>query len=209
VASYTQLLARRYQGQLDPQADEFIRFAVDGAQRMSHLIADLLAYSRAGHEQAPLASVNCEDALDRVLFNLHGAISATGAVVTHDPLPVLLARETEVVQLFQNLVGNAIKFRRPGAAPLIQVGAADLGDEWRFFVKDNGIGIEPQHFERIMMLFQRLHPERGYPGTGIGLAICTKVVERYGGRLWVESQPSEGSTFYFTIPKDRKASGNL
>ena len=199
VSSYTQLLARRYQGQLDADADEFIAYAVDGANRMQRLINDLLAYSRVGTRAKGFEPTDCTAVLDQALANLKAAIEKSGAVVTHDPLPTVMADKLQLVQLFQNLIGNAIKFHveKP---PRIHVSAEQKGNEWVFSVRDNGIGIDPQYAERIFVIFQRLHTREEYPGTGIGLAICKKIVERRGGRIWVESQPGTGSTFYFTIP---------
>ena len=199
VSSYTQLLARRYRGQLDAAASEFIAYAVDGANRMQKLIDDLLAYSRVGTRATAFQPADCTAVLDRVLANLKAAIETSGTVVTHGPLPAVVHDNLLLVQLFQNLIGNAIKFRveKP---PRIHVSAEQKGEEWVFAVRDNGIGIDPQHAERIFTIFQRLHTAEEYPGTGIGLAICKKIVERRGGRIWVESQPGIGSTFYFTIP---------
>lgn len=199
VSSYTQLLARRYQGKLDAAADEFIAYAVDGANRMQRLINDLLTYSRVGTRAKPIEPTDCTAVLDQALANLKAAIEKGSAVVTHDPLPIVMADELQLVQLLQNLIGNAIKFHveKP---PCIHVSAEQKGSEWVFSVRDNGIGIDPKYVERIFVLFQRLHTREEYAGTGIGLAICKKIVERRGGRIWVESQPGMGSTFYFTIP---------
>jgi PAS domain S-box-containing protein len=201
VSSYTQLLAKRYQGRLDSDADEFIAFAVDGCNHMQRLIRDLLAYSRAGTNGKELREVSCDDALQAALTNLRMTIEQSGAVVTHDSLPAVRTDETQLTQVFQNLVGNAIKYH--GAeAPRVHVSAARTnGNEWIFSVRDNGLGIDPQYFERIFILFQRLHGPREFKGTGIGLAICKKMLERLGGRIWVESQPEKGSTFYFALPE--------
>ena len=199
VASYTQLLSRRYKGKLDSDADEFIAFAVDGASRMQRLIQDLLAYSRVGTKGKDLLETASEKALEQALVNLRGAIEESGALVTHDPLPTVLADETQLVQLFQNLVGNAIKYQGPGV-PRVHVSAVRDGDQkWIFSVRDNGLGIDPQYFERIFGMFQRLHKREEFAGTGIGLAICKKIVERHGGAISVESQPGEGSTFRFVL----------
>ena len=205
VSSYTQLLMRRYGDKLDGDAREFTAFIVDGATRMKQLIEDLLAYSRVGTRDKNFKPVDAGSSLGRALTNLRAAIQDSGATVTHDPLPTIPCDEVQVAQLFQNLIGNALKFRKPDAAPAVHVGAADQGAEWEFMVRDNGIGIEPQYFERIFMVFQRLHDKGEYPGTGIGLAIVKKVVERHGGRIWVQSQPGAGTTFHFTMPKERKA----
>jgi PAS domain S-box-containing protein len=199
VASYTQLLARRYKGRLDSDADEFIAFAVDGANRMQRLIQDLLAYSRVGTKGKELRETSSEEALQRAILNLRGAIADSGAMVTHDLLPPVLADETQLVQLFQNLIGNAIKYQNPGV-PRIHVSAIkNGGGKWTFSVRDNGLGIDPQYFERIFVMFQRLHKREEFAGTGIGLAICKKIVERHGGEISVQSQPGKGSTFSFAL----------
>ena len=199
VASYTQLLSIRYKGKLDSDADEFIAFAVDGANRMKRLIQDLLSYSRVGTKGGALLDISSEQALQQALINLRMAIKGSGALVTHDPLPGVLADESQLTQLFQNLIGNAIKFQRPGV-PRIHISAVrNGGEKWRFSVQDNGLGIEPQYFEQIFGMFQRLHRREEFSGTGIGLAICKKIVERHGGAISVESQPEQGSTFHFTL----------
>ena len=205
VSSYTQLLMRRYGDKLDGDAREFTAFIVDGATRMKQLIEDLLAYSRVGTRDKNFKPVDAESSLKRALTNLRAAIQDSGATVTQDKLPTIPCDEVQLAQLFQNLIGNALKFRKPDVAPAVHVGAAEQGAEWEFMVRDNGIGIEPQYFERIFMVFQRLHDKGEYPGTGIGLAIVKKVVERHGGRIWVQSQPGAGTTFHFTMPKERKA----
>jgi PAS domain S-box-containing protein len=200
VASYTQLLAKRYKGRLDSDADEFIAFAVDGCNRMQGLIQDLLTYSRAGTNGKTLCEVSGEEALQGALTNLRITIEQSGAVVSHDSLPAIETDETQLTQVFQNLVGNAIKYRA-AEAPRVHVSAAKNDDnEWIFSVRDNGLGIAPQYFDRIFVLFQRLHGRNEFEGTGIGLSICKKVLERLGGRIWVESQPGTGSTFYFALP---------
>jgi PAS domain S-box-containing protein len=199
VASYTQLLSRRYKGKLDADADEFIAFAVDGASRMQRLIQDLLTYSRVGTKGQDMLDVSSEDALQQALINLRGAIEDSGALVTHDPLPAVLADEMQLVQLFQNLVGNAIKYQSPGI-PKVHISASRNGpNKWVFSVKDNGLGIDPQYFEKIFGMFQRLHKREEFAGTGIGLAICKKIVERHGGSISVESEPGNGSTFQFAL----------
>jgi PAS domain S-box-containing protein len=200
VASYTQLLAQRYKGRLDSDADEFIAFAVDGCNRMQGLIQDLLSYSRAGANAEPLREISCEVALEKTLRNLRPTIQDSGATVTHDSLPTIMTDETQLVQVFQNLIANAIKYRGD-EPPLIHVSATrNSGNEWVFSVRDNGMGMEPQYFERIFILFQRLHGREEFAGSGIGLAMCKKIVDRLGGRIWVESQPTKGSTFYFALP---------
>jgi signal transduction histidine kinase len=199
VSSYTQLLARRYQDQLDQDAHEFIGYAVDGAERMQRLINDLLGYSRVGSRGKPFGKTDCQQVLQETLANLRTTIDETDATVTHDPLPTVIADEPQLVQVLQNLVSNAIKFRGQ-APPVVHIGAERKHDEWVFSVRDNGIGIDPQYYERIFVIFQTLHPRDQYPGTGIGLALCKRIVERHGGRIWVESQLGQGATFYFTIP---------
>ena len=199
VASYTQLLSRRYKGQLDADADEFIAFAVDGASRMQRLIEDLLSYSRVVTKGTELSATSSENALNQALLNLRLALAESGAEVTHDTLPIVMADEMQLVQLFQNLVGNAIKYQSNGT-PRVHISAVRTAPRlWRFAVKDNGIGIDPQYFEKIFGMFQRLHRRDEFAGTGIGLAICKKIVERHGGTISVESQPGEGSTFRFAL----------
>jgi PAS domain S-box-containing protein len=199
VASYTQLLASRYKGKLDADADEFIGFAVDGCNRMQGLIQDLLAYSRSGMDGKVLQKRSSENALNNALKNLSGTIEESGAVVTHDALPVITTDDTQLAQVFQNLVGNAIKYHGT-EVPAVHISATRNGhEEWTFSVRDNGLGIEAQYFDRIFILFQRLHGRTEFKGTGIGLAICKKIVEGLGGRIWVESQVGKGSTFYFAL----------
>jgi len=200
VGSFVQLLAQRYEGRLDAEADEFIHFAVDGANRMRQLIEDLLAFSRVGTRAQPLEPTDSEAVLAQALENLAARIHDSGAEVTHGPLPTVMGDERQLVQVFQNLVSNAIKFRGD-APPRIHISAEERDDEWAFAVRDNGIGIDPGHADRIFEIFKRLHTREEYPGTGIGLAICKKTVERHGGRIWVESQPGQGATFRFTLPK--------
>ena len=199
VTSYTQLLSKRYKGKLDTDADAFIAFAVDGASRMQRLIQDLLAYSHVGTKGIDLLDVSSEDALHRALANLHDAIETSGALVTHDPIPVVLADETQLVQLFQNLIGNAVKYHGR-EIPAVHVSAVrNGGGRWMFSVRDNGLGIDPQYFEKIFGMFQRLHRRDEFAGTGIGLAICKKIVERHGGKISVASEPGHGSTFRFSL----------
>ena len=198
VSSYTSLIKKRYQGKLDADGDEFIGFAVDGATRMQGLINDLLTYSRAGREPQPSEPTDAGVALDTALANLRRAIEEKRAVVVRGPLPSVMANRLQLAQLFQNLIGNAIKFCKD-RRPEIRVGAERQGAEWVFCVRDNGIGLDPKYADRIFLIFQRLHKREEYPGTGIGLAICKKIVERHGGRIWVESKPGEGAAFYFTF----------
>jgi light-regulated signal transduction histidine kinase (bacteriophytochrome) len=204
VSSYAQLLWRRYKGQLDADADDFIAYIVDGAVRMQTLINDLLAYSRVGTRGKQFKPTNCDAVLDRALANLQVTIDEHQAVVDREPLPALLADESQIGQLFQNLIGNAIKYHS-GEPPRVRVWAERDGSDWLFSVRDNGIGIDPQYADRVFVIFQRLHTREEYPGTGIGLAICQKIVERHGGRIWFESEPGNGATFHFTIPMGAKA----
>jgi PAS domain S-box-containing protein len=201
VTSYTQLLARRYADSLDDKAQRYIGFAVDGASRMQTLINDLLAYSRLGSRGGPVEAVDTGQVLVRALANLRAPIAASGAAVTHDPLPVVAGDATHLLQLVQNLVSNAVKFHGP-QPPRVHVSARRGAGEhhWTFSVRDEGIGIDPAYFERVFVVFQRLHTRAEHPGTGIGLAICKRVVEAAGGRIWIESRPGEGSTFFFTLP---------
>ncbi|KVK88282.1 sensor histidine kinase [Burkholderia sp. MSMB1498] len=201
VAGPLQLLQRRYQGQLDARADEFIGHAVDGATRMQALIDDLLSYSRVGRLEDARQSVDCERALDEALRNLSAAVRDAGARISHDRLPVVHGIPAQVVLLFQNLLGNAIKFRRKDRTAHIHLASETRDDAWAFRISDNGIGIDPQYFERIFLIFQRLHTRREYPGTGLGLALCKRIVEHHGGRIWVESAPGQGTTFSFTLSR--------
>lgn len=199
VASYTELLSRRYKGQLDSDADDFIAFAVDGAKRMQRLIEDLLSFSRVGTQGTHPSATSSETALNRALTNLRLSVEETGAEITHDMLPTVMADEVQLIQLFQNLVGNAIKYHTNGA-PRIHVSAVrTTGGVWSFAVEDHGLGIDPKYFEKIFGMFQRLHGRDEFAGTGIGLAICKKIVERHGGTISVESQVGAGSTFRFTL----------
>ena len=199
VSSYTQLLSRRYKGRLDANADEFIAYAVDGANRMQRLINDLLAYSRVGTGGKEFEPIDCMAVFDLALVNLRMAIQESGAVVEHDRLPIVMGDKLQFGQLLQNLIGNAIKYHGD-EPPRVHVSAEQKGHEWVFSVRDNGIGIDPQYAERVFVIFQRLHTREEHAGTGIGLAICHKIVERHGGRIWVESQLGSGATFFFTIP---------
>ena len=211
IASYLQLLARRCEDKLDADGREFLSYAVDGAKRMQSLIHDFLKLSRVGRHAGSFMWTDCSEALQEALSNLKVAIDASGASITHSPLPRIRCDRVQLTQLFQNLIGNAIKFRRREEPPQIHIGAelsksvpGEAGEpvmtEWLFAVRDNGIGIEKQYFERIFVIFQRLHARGQYPGTGIGLALCKKIVERHGGRIWCESEPGKGATFYFTVP---------
>ena len=199
IESFIRLLEKRYKGKLDEKADEFIDYVVNDVGRMQTLIKDLLEYSRVGVKDKVFRPVNCSVALEQALFNLRSAIEESGAEVTYDLLPTVMGDEAQLSRLFQNLIGNAIKFR--GKEPLkIHISANREGNEWIFSIRDSGIGIDPEQAERIFAIFQRLHSRQEYPGTGVGLAICKKIVERHGGKIWVKSEPEKGSTFYFTIP---------
>ena len=200
VGSYVQLLARRYQGRLDADADDFIHYAVDGATRMQQLINDLLAYSRVGTRGGAIVPTDCNQVLADALFNLSHGIQASGARISHAPLPTVPADASQLTQVLQNLIGNAIKFHGE-APPQIHVSARDEDDCWRFSVRDQGIGVAPQDAERIFQIFQRLHSREEYPGTGIGLSICKRIVERHGGSIGVVSEPGAGAEFWFTLPK--------
>jgi PAS domain S-box-containing protein len=200
VASYIGLLERKYKGKLDKKADTYIHFAVDGALRMQKLIDGLLAYSRVASRGQPFLSVDLNRIYEDTVANLSAAITDSGARITKSDLPVLLADETQMLQLFQNLIGNAIKFARSGTPPEVRVAAGKQGKEWIFSVQDNGVGIEQKYFDQVFQIFRRLHSQQEYAGAGIGLAVCKKIVERHGGRIWVESKLGQGTTFFFTIP---------
>jgi hypothetical protein len=200
ITSYIQIIEEDYKGKLDADADQYIAFAVEGAKRMHTLINDLLAYSRVGTRGEPFMPVIVSNVLSAAAANLEVAIEESHAVVTHDRLPTVLGDESQLIQLFQNLLGNAIKFRSD-ATPMIHIGVEEAKDEWVFSVRDNGIGIDMKYAERIFVVFQRLHAREDYPGTGVGLAVVKKIVERHRGRIWVESEPAKGSTFFFTLPK--------
>jgi PAS domain S-box-containing protein len=200
VAGYLELLSDRYRGQIDAKADKYIAYAVDGATRMSTLIRDLLAYSRVSTRAEEFSPTSSQEALDFALKNLRPATGESGTVVTHDPLPVVRADKTQLMQVFQNLLGNAVKFRDPGRPPRIHVGVCRQQEQWLFSVADNGVGFEQQYAEKIFAIFQRLHGRGNYPGTGIGLAICRRIVQRHGGRIWARGEPGKGATFFFTVP---------
>ena len=200
VANFVQLLEMRYNAKLDQDAKEFIGFAVDGVSLMQTLIDDVLAYSKVDLQGIKWELTSVENALQRALGNLGRRIEQTGAELTSDPMPSLVSDNTQLMQLFQNLIGNAIKFRKPDVPPQIHIGVERQEDVWQFSVRDNGIGIEPQFADRIFVIFQRLHTRDEYPGSGMGLAICKKIVECHRGQIWVESELEQGATFYFTIP---------
>lgn len=198
IASYAQLLEKRYKDQLDSQASKFIGNIVHGCTRMQTLIDDLLEYSRVGRSQKPFQIIDCNHVIQQVIANLQGAIRNNQAVVTYTELPAVMGDISQLVQLFQNLVSNAIKYRQD-ESPTVYINAYKQENNWLFSVSDNGIGIASQHQERIFQIFQRLHTQKEYSGTGIGLAICQKIVERHGGSIWVDSEPGQGSTFHFTL----------
>jgi signal transduction histidine kinase len=199
VATYTQLLAERYQGKLDESADKYIHYAVDGALRMQKLVQDLLAFSRVGRQGTELCSTDCKNVVEEALQNLERALQESGAAVTYDQLPVVMADGSQLTQIFQNLIGNAIKFRGP-AQPVIQIKAEMATKEWVISVEDNGIGIAAEHVDSVFVIFRRLHTREEYSGNGIGLSICKKIVERHGGRIWAESKLGHGSKIKFTLP---------
>ena len=203
VSSYTQLLERRYKDKLDSDANDFIGYAVDGAKRMQTQINDLLAYSRVTTQGHLFEATDCSNIFKSAVINLSAVIEESDAIVTRSPLPVLPADASQLVSVFQNLIGNGIKYCGD-QPPRIHVSAVESGNEWIFSFEDNGIGIETEFAERIFVIFQRLHSRTKYGGSGIGLAICKKVIERHGGRIWVESEPQKGSTFYFTLPMDNQ-----
>jgi signal transduction histidine kinase len=204
VSSYVQLFEKRFAGHVDEQADKYIRYAVEGAKRMQSLIAGLLEYSRVGRLDEPFGTVDTSAALDQALSNLRSAIEESHARITRGPLPSVTGNAGRIAQVFQNLIGNALKFRRADKPATVDISAAPSGAEWVFTVDDNGIGIDSAYLERIFVIFQRLHTRAEYPGTGIGLSICKKVVERHGGRIWVESRLGEGSRFHFTFPRHER-----
>jgi chemotaxis family two-component system sensor kinase Cph1 len=200
VANFVQLLEMRYNDELDEDAKEFIGFAVDGVSLMQTLIDDVLVYSKVDLKGIEWELTEVETALNQGLANLRGRIAEAGAVITYDPMPTIVADGTQLMQLFQNLLGNAIKFKKKDEAPQIHVGVQRQEDAWLFSVRDNGIGIDPQFADRIFVIFQRLHTRDEYPGSGMGLAICKKIVECHRGQIWVESELGKGATFYFKIP---------
>jgi signal transduction histidine kinase len=199
VTSYVQLLAQRSDDQSDAEAQEFMGYVVEGAQRMNALITDLLAYSRVETQGKGWTQTDSEAVLEQTLSDLRLTVAESGAVVTHDPLPTVRTVPGQLRQVFENLMSNAVKFRGP-EPPRIHLAAQRQGPEWVFSVRDNGIGLDPRHAGRVFQMFQRLHTRKEYPGTGIGLAICKKIIERHGGHIWVESTPGQGATFYFTLP---------
>lgn len=200
VSIYTQLLASRYQGKLDEEADRCIQYTVEGATRIHTLLTDLLAYLQLDTVEQDHRAVNCEETLATVLSSLQHTITASEAVITHEPLPTVHGNEAQLALVFHNLIENALTFRL-AAPPLVHLWAERQDDMWMFAVRDNGIGIDPTYAERIFLMFERLHSHAEYPGTGMGLTLCKKIVERHGGKIWVESQLGQGATFYFTVSR--------
>jgi two-component system, chemotaxis family, sensor kinase Cph1 len=203
VASFLGLLKHRYAGHMDEKADHYIAQAISGAEKMYDLIEDVLSFSRVGFAGMSLEELDGDRVLSKSLMNLQTEIEASGAEITSSGLPLVVGDETQLIQLFQNLIGNALKYRIEEEPPRIQVSAVQRQEAWEFRVKDNGIGFDPQYEEKIFQIFQRLHRDTEFPGTGIGLAICKKIVEQHGGRIWAQSVPGDGSTFFFTIPAKR------
>lgn len=199
ISGYTQLLQRRYADKLDKNANEYIEFAVDGAKRMQNLINDLLAFSRVSSRARAFAPVDLNEVLRLATANLRATLDETQGRIDSAPLPIVNGDKTQLTQLFQNLLSNALKFHRDGVPPVIRIGAGKTGAQWTFSVEDNGIGISPQYAQKVFVIFQRLHTRDKYPGTGIGLALCKKIVERHGGEIRLESKPNEGTTFIFTL----------
>jgi hypothetical protein len=207
VRAFAKLLDDRYRDRLDDAAGEYLRFVVEGATRMTSLIQDLLAYSRVGVRQPTAERTSSREAVEKAVANLETSIQETHARITWDDLPDVVANATQLVQLFQNLLGNAIKFHRDGVAPEVHIGVQAEPQRWRFSVVDNGIGIAREHHDRVFQIFQRLHGREKYPGTGIGLAICRKIVHQHEGEIWIDSQPGAGTSFFFTLPRDECGAG--
>ncbi len=200
IGAYSQLLGRKYSGKLDAEADQFLNFLQSAAGRMSTLVQDLLAYARLATEVERPSSIALDEDLEAAITHLDQAIQESGGSVTHDPMPTLAVDRGQMVRLFQNLIGNALKYRKPDEAPKVHISAEQKGDEWVISIRDNGIGFDPAYAEMIFVPFKRLHRAEEYPGTGVGLAICRRIVHAQGGRIWAESQPGEGATFSFTLP---------
>jgi len=204
IQAYSELLKSQYEGKLDAQADLSLKFILTASVRLSALVRDLLVYARLTTEQERPSSVALDEDLEAALTHLDEAIQETGATVTHDPLPTLAVDRGQMLRLFQNLIGNAVKYRKPGQSPKVHISAEQKGTEWVISVRDNGIGFAPEHASTIFVPFKRLHSEREYPGTGVGLAICRRIVNAHGGRIWAESQLGEGATISFTLPVERQ-----
>jgi light-regulated signal transduction histidine kinase (bacteriophytochrome) len=200
MSSFAQLLTKKYDGKLDSEADKYLAFIVDASQRMSGLVRDLLEYARAATEEERPSSVALDEDLEAALTHLTQAVEESGASITHDPMPTIQVDRGQMVRLFQNLIGNALKYRKPNQPPKIHVSAEQAGSEWVITVEDNGIGFDPEYAGTIFMPFKRLHQVGEYPGSGVGLAICKRIVEAHGGRIWAESKPGKGASFRFTLP---------
>jgi light-regulated signal transduction histidine kinase (bacteriophytochrome) len=200
MSTFAELLTIKYTGKFDAEADQFLSYIVSASQRMSALVRDLLEYARAATEEERPTSVALDEDLEAALTHLTQAVEESGASVTHDPMPTLQVDRGQMVRLFQNLIGNALKYRKPGQAPKIHVSAEQRDEEWVISVQDNGIGFDPQFAPSIFAPFKRLHQPDEYPGTGVGLAICKRIVESHGGRIWAESKLGEGAVFRFTLP---------
>jgi light-regulated signal transduction histidine kinase (bacteriophytochrome) len=204
ITSFVQLLQRRYGDPLDEKASEYIKFAVEGTRRMQMLISDRLMYSRATRQTEEVQMVDCEEVLSDVILNLQATISENNAIITHDHLPSLVTMRGKLVEVLQNLMSNAIKYRKPDEPPVIHVSVEEGEEEWTFSVRDNGIGIDSSQFKRLFHLFQRISKDQHVTGTGIGLATCKKIIDGFGGKIWVDSELGVGSTFYFSIPFARE-----
>jgi len=200
MSLYAELLAQQYEGKLDADADKYLNFIVGASARMNNLVRDLLAYARLTTEKERPASIALDEDLEAALTHLESTIEESGGTVTHDPLPTVQADRGQIVRLFQNLISNALKYRKRNEPPKVYVGAQQQGQEWVISIRDNGIGFDPKYANTIFGPFKRLHTAEEYPGTGVGLAICRRIVQSFGGRIWAESQPGEGSTFFFTLP---------
>ena len=204
ISGFTELLVKRYHGKIDEKADTYIDFITEGTTRMQQMIQDLLAYSRVQTQGHEFVRIDSNTSLDLALSDLQIATKEHNAIITNDQLPSIFADQEQITKMFQNLIGNAIKFHKPGVVPKVHISAKQDKNNWIFSVSDNGIGINQQYADRIFKIFQRLHTRDEYPGTGIGLAICKRIAEQHGGTIWIESVPGSGSTFYFTIPKRKK-----
>jgi PAS domain S-box-containing protein len=204
ISGFTELLAKRYQGQLDEKADKYISFITEGSLRMQHMIQDLLLYSRVETQAHEFVKTDSNESLEQAVTNLRVSIQESNPVITNDPLPEIIADGEQITLLFQNLIGNAIKYHKPNVTPIIHISVQKDEKNWQFSVADNGIGIDEKYSDRLFKIFQRLHTRDEYPGTGIGLAVCKRIVERHDGTIWLKSTPGEGTTFYFTIPVVRK-----
>ena len=205
MSTFAQLFSKKYRGTLDAEGDQFLDYMLSGAVRMTALVKDLLAYARLTTEEARPSSIALDEDLEAALTHLDQAMTESGATITHDPLPTLPVDRGQMVRLFQNLIGNAVKYRKPDHAPKVHIAAEQKGADWVISIRDNGIGFDPKHASMIFEPFKRLHTADEYPGTGVGLAICRRIIQAQHGRIWAESQPGEGTTFFFTLPIDSPA----